>query len=130
YEACYQLVMLEFERLLWLCRTLPAAAISASDLNSDPVLQLVCERLPSASQQFGEILDTAQSEQFRIELHRLEDTRRFLECASASSSSPESLTREVLARHGDVQQGKFDRGRRKMPWLEVTAGRISLTMTR
>ena len=76
------------------------------------------------------MLDTARSEQFHTDLHRLDDTRRFLECASASSGSPESLTREVLARHGDVQRGKFDRGRSKMPWLEVTAGRISLTMTR
>jgi hypothetical protein len=35
-----------------------------------------------------------------------------------------------MARHSDVQRGKFDGGRRKMPWLEVTTGRISLTMTR
>jgi hypothetical protein len=76
------------------------------------------------------MLDTARSEAFLIGLHRLEDTRRFLERASTSCGSPESLTQEVLARHRDVQRGKFDRGRSKMPWLEVTADRISMTMTR
>ena len=130
YEACYQLAMLGFERLLWLCRTLPAASASASDLNSDPVLRRVCEQLPATSIQLGAMLDTARSEEFRNGLPRLEDTRRFLERTSASCSSPESFTREVLARHRDVQRGKFDRGRSKMPWLEVMANHISLTMTR
>jgi len=130
YEVCYQLIMLGFERLLWLCRTLPAASITTSDLNSDPVLKLVCSRLPAVSSQFGKMLDIAHSDQFRIDLKRLDDTRKFLERASASCNSPESLTKEVMARHSDVQRGKFDRGRPKMPWLEVMAERISLTMTR
>jgi hypothetical protein len=30
----------------------------------------------------------------------------------------------------DIQHGKFDRGRRKMPWLERNDSRISLTITR
>jgi hypothetical protein len=55
---------------------------------------------------------------------------RFVERAAAGCGSPESLTRELMGRHAEVQQGKFDKGRRKMPWLEVTDGRISLTMTR
>ena len=130
YEACYQLVMLGFERLLWLCRTLPAAAANSSDLNSDPVLQLVCGQLPAASASLGATLDTARSAQFRDGLYRVEDTRRFLERSSSSCGSPESLMREVLVRHSDVQRGKFDRGRSKMPWLEVKPNHISLTMTR
>jgi hypothetical protein len=130
YEECYRLVTLCFERLLWLCRNLPSAAATASDLNWDPPLKLVCDRLPVASGKLAAILDNARSEQFRIGLQRVEDTRRFLERASASCGSPESLTREVLARHGDVQRGKFDRGRSKMPWLEITADHISMTMTR
>ena len=72
----------------------------------------------------------AVTEQFRRDIHRLEDTRRFLERASAACVSPTSLSRELMERHSDVQRGKFDKGRRKMPWLEVTADRIGLTMTR
>lgn len=130
YEACYQLVMLGFERLLWLCRADTAGAIRPTDTNADSVLRLVCDRLPAASSVFGQTLDRTQTEQFRLDLQRLEDVRRFLENASASCSSPESLIQEIMARHCDIQRGKLDRGRRKMPWLESISGRISLTMTR
>lgn len=130
YEASYRLAMLGFERLLWLCRTLPSAAIEPADIAGDAVLKRVCSELPATSQGLSSALDSATTEQFRQDLHRLEDTRRFLERAAAACVSPEALTRELMERHSDVQRGKFDNGRRKMPWLEVTAGRISLTMTR
>ena len=130
FEACYQWVMLGFERLLWLCRMLPAGAVSPSDLNSDSVLQFVCDQLPAASRRLDDVLNAAQTSQAGLEMNRIEDTRRFLECVSAACSTPESLARELMGRHGDVQRGKFDRGRKKMPWLEMTNGQISLTMTR
>jgi hypothetical protein len=130
YEDSYRLAMLGVERLLWLCRTLPSAAIEASDIASDPVLKRVCGDLPATVQQLSNALDAAATEQFRQDLHRLEDTRRFLERASAACDSPAALTRELMERHADVQRGKFDNGRRKMPWLEITANRIGLTMTR
>lgn len=130
YENCYRLVQLGFERLLWLCRNLPAASISPDDLKSDEVLDLVRERLPNAAQGFSRALDSGQSELFRMDLHRLEDARRFVESTAAACGSNEAITRELMARHDDVQRGKFDGGRRKMPWLETTGNRISLTMTR
>ena len=130
YEECYRIVMLGFERLLWLCRNLTAASISPSDLKSDGVLTLVCDLLPGAAKKFGQALDSSQTELFRTDLQRLEDTRRFVERAASACGSNESLTRELMTRHDDVQRGKFDRGRRKMPWLETTGDRISLTMTR
>ena len=130
YEDAYRLAMLGFERLLWLCRILPAAAIESFDIDSDQVLSHVCAALPAASQRFSSALASAVTEQFRQDSHRLEDTRRFLERAAAACGSRSALTRELVDRHFDVQQGKFDKGRRKMPWLEVTADRISLTMTR
>lgn len=130
YEDSYRLAMLGFERLLWLCRTLPSAAIETSDIESDLVLKRVCTELPAAAQRLSSALDSAITEQFRRDIHRLEDTRRFLERASAACGTTSSLSRELMERHSDVQRGKFDKGRRKVPWLEVTAGRISLTMTR
>jgi len=130
YEECYQVVMLGFERLLWLCRTLPSASISKTDLNSDQVLALVCDRLPAVVNHFGKVLDSAQSEQFRGDLEVLEDTRRFLERSSSMCDSQESLAQELMIRHGDVQQGKFDHGHRKMSWLNVVSDHISLNMTR
>jgi hypothetical protein len=90
----------------------------------------VSARVPTAVRRFARYLDDATTEQFRAELERLEDVRRFLDVTATACGSVESLTRELLVRHADVQGGKFDRGRRKMPWLEEAAGRISLTMTR
>lgn len=130
YEDSYRLVTLGLERLLWLCKNLPAASIKPRDIQNDLVLKRIYSELPGAGLRFTEALDSAQTELFRHDLHRLEDTRRFLERASAACSSPDSLVNELMERHADIQRGKFDKGRRKMPWLEVTAGRISLTMTR
>lgn len=130
YEDSYRLAMLGFERLLWLCRTLSSASIEPGDISADAVLNRVCRELPGAAQRLTSALDAATTDLFRQDLHRLEDTRRFLERAAAACGSPGTLTGELMERHSDVQRGKFDNGRRKMPWLEVTAGRISLTMTR
>jgi hypothetical protein len=130
YEAAYRLAMLGFERLLWRCRESPSGTIEAADIASDPVLERVRDGLPAAVQSLGNALDSAESDQFRQDLHRLEDTRRFLGQASSACKATASLVHELMERHADVQRGKFDKGRRKMPWIEVAAGRISLTMTR
>ncbi len=129
YEAAYRLAMLGFERLLWLCRS-PSGADAAAEIASDPFLEHVRSGLPAAVQTLESALDSAEAELFRQDLHRLEDTRRFLERAAAACGATGSLVHELMERHADVQRGKFDQGRRKMPWLEVAAGRISLTMTR
>jgi hypothetical protein len=77
-----------------------------------------------------EVLDNGTEPAFRQELERLADVRRFLEKASYAAGDIEAFIGEVVARHTDVQHGKFDRGRRKMPWLERNGSRINLTMTR
>jgi hypothetical protein len=129
FEQCYRLVLVGFERLLWLCRNLPAASISPSDLASDPMLNFVRGELPAAASEFGRLLDSGQTELFRTEIHRLDDVRQSIERAAACTDN-HSLADEIMRQHDDVQKGKFDRGRRKMPWLETTGNRISLTMTR
>lgn len=130
YEECYRHAMLVFERLLWLCRELPSGSISPADLRLDPNIPVTLAGLPAATKQFLDVLDSAESEQFQADVERLCDVRRFLETAAAACTSSEALADELLCRHADVQRGKFDRGRRKMPWMEQTMGRIALTMTR
>jgi hypothetical protein len=130
FESAYRLAMLGFERLLRLCRTLPSAAIKPNDIQMDGVMERVCRELPAASDKLCAALDSAITERFRQDLQRLDDTRRFLERASNACIAPTSLARELMDRHSDIQRGKFDRGRRKMPWLEISGDRISLTMTR
>jgi hypothetical protein len=130
FESCYQLAILALERLLWLCRHHAAASVTLPELNRDAVLQLVRQRFPNQVRRLLEILDSGTEPAFRQELERLSDVRRFLEKASDAANDIESFIGEVVTRHADVQHGKFDRGRRKMPWLERNGSRINLTMTR
>jgi hypothetical protein len=130
FESCYQLAVLTLERLLWLCRHHAAASVTLTELNGDGVLQLVRQRFPNQVRRLLEILDSGTEPAFRYELERLSDVRRFLERASAAANDIEAFISEVVTRHSDVQHGKFDRGRRKMAWLERNGSRINLTMTR
>ena len=130
FESCYQLAALAFERLLWLCRHHAAASIKISELKSDPVMGIISDRLPLRVKQLTSILDDGTNAAFRQNLDRLSDVRRFLEEASAGTADLNVFIAAIVARHTDIQHGKFDRGRRKMPWIELNEGRITLTMTR
>jgi hypothetical protein len=130
FESCYQLATLAFERLLWLCRHHAAASIKISELKSDPVMGIISDRLPLRVKQLTSILDNGTNAAFRQNLDRLSDVRRFLEEASAGTADLNVFIAAIVARHTDIQHGKFDRGRRKMPWIELNEGRITLTMTR
>ncbi len=130
FESCYQLVVLSLERLLWLCRHHAGAAVTVTELNGDAVLQSIMERLPTRVHRFLGTLNNGTAVAFRQDLDRLSDLRRFLEEASAAGRDTQTFIGAVITRHADVQHGKFDRGRRKMPWLERNDTRINLTMTR
>lgn len=130
YEECYQLLMLAFERILWLCRQHAAACLSLNELASDSVLERVKTSLPSRAKRLARALDESSSDRFRQDLDRLSDVRRFVESAAAVIHDNSAFVDVGILRHSDVQHGKFDRGRRKMPWLEISNQRIQLTMAR
>lgn len=129
FEACYRRMLLAFERLLWLCRVLSAKSIVESDLDQDPVFTATREKLPSLVREFLAALDESATAEFQHDLTRLTDLRHFLETAAEACSSAKDLADTLLNRHRDVQAGKFDRGHRKMPWIERHNGRLALTMT-
>ncbi|QDU41265.1 hypothetical protein Mal4_56310 [Maioricimonas rarisocia] len=131
YEQCYRLALLGFERLLWFCRTVPSAAVDDGTVSGDHVIERVRSDLPDAVRRLTSAMETAESPQFREGLDHIADIRLFLAQAASACTSASGLVDALMARHRDVQYGKFDRGRRKLPWLERPApGRISLTMTR
>ena len=130
FESCYCIASLTLERLLWLCRRHSAAFVTLADLNGDPVLQSVRESLPSEVRRFLNALDNGAEPAFRQDLHRLSDVRKFLEEASAAVTDIQPFIGVLITRHTDVQRGKLDHGRRKMPWIERTDSRINLTVTR
>lgn len=131
YESCYRLVLLALERLLWVCRRPDfASRVSLREMQSDPVIKSVCNELPTEVENLITILDQGSTESFRRDLDRLQDVRLFLETAADRADDAREFLSEVMKRHADVQRGKFDRGRRKMPWLEVNDDKVCLTMTR
>jgi hypothetical protein len=130
FESCYQHVLLSLERILWLCRHHTAAFITLPELANDPVLLFVKTNLPVRVQRLLDVLDHGTMPGFRENLDRLSDVRKFLETASGAVNDNSSFVDAVITRHADVQRGKFDQGRRKMPWLERNNSRIQLTMTR
>jgi hypothetical protein len=130
FESCYQLAVLALERLLWLCRHHAATYVTLSELDNDTILQSVRNSFPAAVRRFLDALNDGSDPAFRQDLDSLSDVRRFLEEASGAVGDIEAFIGVVVTRHTDVQHGKFDRGRRKMPWLERDDSRIKLTMTR
>jgi hypothetical protein len=130
YEDCYRHALLAFERILWLCRHHAAASVTVGELDRDAVLRKVRDELPALVRRFVESLDRGATPAFREGLDRLADVRRFLEAAAGVVNDHSSFIDALTGRHADIQHGKFDRGRRKMPWLERSDDRIQLTMTR
>jgi len=131
YERSYQPALLAFERILRLCRQDQAGSVSKETLNGDQVLETLQSQLPRAVARFLAALETGESEGFRKDLHRLDDVKVFLEEARALCKNGETFVECIMACHADIQRGKFDKGRCKIPWLEyVSRGRIALTSTR
>jgi hypothetical protein len=130
FESCYQVAALILERLLWLCRHHAAASVALTELDCDPVVQSVRGIFPARVRRFLTTLDDATNQVFRANLDRLSDVREFLEKAMAAVDDVDAFLSAFIVRHTEVQHGKFDRGRRKMPWLERTDTRVNLTMTR
>lgn len=130
YEDCYRHALLSLERILWLCRHHTAASVTLAELATDPVLLFVKTNLPVRVRRLLDALDQCITPGFRENLDRLSDVRRFLDIARGAVEDHSAFIDAIITRHADVQYGKFDRGRRKMPWLERSNAHINLTMTR
>ena len=101
-----------------------------TELGADEVIQACAKSTSSAVVRFEKAVEHAETPEFKLELERLKDVRAFLVEVSRSGSTPNGLVDQVLRRHADVQHGKFDRGRRKLPWVEAANGNAVLTLAR
>lgn len=95
----------------------------------DEVLQSIGPELSSAAKRLRHDFSDGVTEHFVSGNDRLIDVRELVERAAAADD-PASLATIILDRHTEVQRGKFDRGRRKLPWLEPVSGNITRTATR
>ena len=128
YEECYRWALLAFERVLFLCKASPAGTCDLSSLDRDPVIETVRSALPAFVGKLGHTLGEAETERFRGGLDKLRDVRDFLESVARGCATGSGLVEPILTRHIEVQHGKFDRGRRKMPWVDQRSGTLALTI--
>ena len=128
FEQCYRLVLLGFERVLWLCKA--DGTITAASVARDPVVNQCCEAISEAAQRFQQALTEGATEAFRRDLERLNDVQGFLNSAAVPKNATKDFVEALLDRHTDVQRGKFDRGRRKLPWIERKSSHYELTLSR
>ncbi len=128
YESAYRLVMVVFERLLWLGRTLPGGAVPDSDILADAVLEQIRADLSPALESYFDRQSALRQHELKEPQSNLAVVSEFLGKLRESLDSNITLTVCVLDRHRDVQSGKFDRGRRKMPWIERDRNVLHLTL--
>lgn len=127
YEVCYRCVQLVLDRLLDLCRSYPGGTLPVRVVNSDETIRSARATLKAAVPRLVSHLDAAETGHFREGQDTLQDVRQFLELAVAAGGN-EQLVDAVVDRHTGVQQGKFDRGHRKMPWVKRDGDQWLLTM--
>lgn len=130
FETCYRLANLVLQRLLWLCRNQQGGGVAPDSLSKDAVLQYVATELPQSVRQLVAALDEAGSRHLAGHRERMSDIRAFLEATQATGTDLPGLAAIVQRRHEEVQHGKFDRGRHKMPWIERNSGGFTLTSAR
>ncbi|RLB57944.1 MAG: hypothetical protein DRI34_06325 [Deltaproteobacteria bacterium] len=133
YEQAYRWAQLGFERMLWLCRRAPAGRLPVAELAADPVFARVRREMPQAAADFLKTRAACTTDELRQELGKLDDVGTFLRAAAACSAEARALAGEILARHRDVQRGKFEHGsgRGKLPWIESSGdGHLQLTSAR
>lgn len=130
YENCYRLSMLAFERILWLCRAGVSGALTQDSLQQDEVLKQAANAADETVKALTSALEEMREAKLALGFERIEDVHHFLLQAASVANDVAMFCQTVLSRHADVQHGKFDRGRRKMPWVEEGSQGISLTMTR
>jgi hypothetical protein len=127
FEQCYRIVLLGLERILWLCKV--DGSVTAKKVARDPVVNQCCEAIVGAALKFQQALLEGLTEHFRQDLDRLDDVKAFLSNAANAEHETQNFVDVLLDRHADVQRGKFDRGRRKLPWIERKSNRYELTLS-
>lgn len=121
YEDAYRNIQLAFEHVLERAREMTPP----EQLGSSPVLRGVVDRMPELAATLCRRIEALP----RSLSERLGDVTELVSrCATVTD--PLDLVRALLERHTAVQHGKYDRGRRKGPWLEWSGNRLGLTLAR
>lgn len=124
-EEAYQWLMVAFERVLWFARQ-KADHVAQQVVSNDQVIAGCHDRVQSAAERVLAAQDDLGNHGLHEEAQKMDNAVRFC-CSAQRTASPSGMVEVIMQRHADVQHGKFDRGRRKLPWLEVRGNTIAVT---
>ncbi len=127
-EEAYRWTSVVLERLLWLAGD-PRRQSNAGGVGGDDVLRRCHEQIGCVHKRLRDAHAALKEHGLYEQVSRMQHAVYFVE-AAAKSKTPLALADEVLERHRQVQHGKFDRGRRKLPWVERRGDRVVLTASR
>jgi hypothetical protein len=127
FERCYRSALLAFQRILWFCQAENPFRYDLASAERDVALSDALAEIRAASQHLEAAVEEGETPRFTEHLDRLRDARAFLRDA-ASAPTPGVFVERVLKRHSDVQRTKLDRGRSKLPWLELRDGVVTPTL--
>jgi hypothetical protein len=127
FEEFFLSALLAFERLLFLGKQSQSGSFGLDDAATDEVVTAARARIAGRAEALRRAAEVVQMPRWhagRIVLGDVVDLGGQLAAAPTASAFLERL----LGRHRDVQRGKFDRGRPKMPWLERNGEGWQLTL--
>ena len=128
YEELFRTALLVFQRVLGRCQQEEPFEVELSSLDEDAPTSNALERLKRLAARAPSVFEDPKTPLFRLRLERLGDALEFLHAAATAKNGAELAVR-VIARHHAVQAAKGAGTRPKMPWLEVTGGRVKQTLT-
>jgi hypothetical protein len=128
FEECFRWATFTLERLLWLAKAAQDHAVRLEACTGDPVLASCARGFPERVRALDAAIDAGHTDSFQRDQQRLVEVRGFLTSAASEAPDPLAFTLAIVDRHGQVQRGKLDRGRPKLPWIERRGDRLELTL--
>jgi hypothetical protein len=124
FEVCFRAASLAFQGLLH--RVQQGAALDLDVAARLPAVELARDAIAGQVELLDPVLNS--SVHLRGGAGRWGDALGFLKDL-AHTPHGGAFVLCILARHREVQYGKFDRGVRKTPWLEVLGATVRLTLS-
>jgi hypothetical protein len=128
YEAAYRTALLGFERVLWLVRQSPGGVATEAVLR-DSIVNDLPKMVATVARGLTVALDAAAALDTSVR-STLADAADFVRALGRPGLDSGTVVETLLHRHKDIQEGKLERGRRKMPWIVRDKGAYCLTFAR
>ncbi len=128
YETVYRVLSLAFERILWLVKRTPGG-LPADQIQKDRIVRRAAGEIKTSCVRLEKIL-SGESSLPKTTHDSIKDAVDAVRASALTADNTGEFVRSVIARHKDVQNGKFDKGRRKSAWVVEEGGFYRLTFSR